>query len=137
MDKRKEKALEDLKKHRCHYPMQDEETGEMKPCGEKQMMSVSLPVLNTTESGKVVSSIGEEGGIAISVPLCNYHTLLAMGTGMFGVKSDDKLNRYSLIAPFDVIHIAEAVVTAMAMDGKIQEIFNTKEKAEKEVEKHN
>lgn len=133
MDKRKEDAIKKLRESCCIYPMQNEESGEMKSCGKKQMMSISLPILNATESGKVVSSIGEEGGVSIPIPLCNYHAMLAMATGMFGLKTDDKMNVQQLIAPLDIIHIAESVVNAMAMTGKIQEIFKTKEDTEKEI----
>ena len=133
MDKRKEKALENLRKSTCHYPIMDEETGEMKPCGKRQMMSISLPMLNTTESGQIVSSVGEEGGIQMPVPLCDYHSYLSMATGMFGVKSDDKMDKYSLIAPFDAIHIAESVVNVMIMTGKVQELLKMKDDADNEV----
>ena len=136
MDKRKEKALEELRKKTCHYPIMDEETGEMKPCGEKQMMSVSLPIINYTESGEPVSDQDRDTQIQIPCPLCNYHAMLAMATGMFSIKSDAKMNKCQLMAPFDMIHIAESVVNAMAMTGKIQEILKTKEKVEKEVENH-
>ncbi len=133
MDKRKEKAIEELRKKVCHYPIMDEKTGEMKPCGEKQMMSVSLPIINYTESGEPVSDQDRDTQIQIPFPLCNYHAMLSMATGMFSMKSDAKMDKCQLVAPFDAIHITERVIDVMILTGKLQERIKQQEQINKEV----
>jgi hypothetical protein len=123
MDK---KIIEDIKKQKCCYPSVNDD-GEPDCCNKPVMMSVSLPLVNQLENGKIESS--DTGGVV--VPLCDYHGMLAMSSGMIGVKSDDKMEKMQLLAPFDMIHMIESVVTSMAMTGKIQEIMDGKAKAEK------
>ena len=132
MDTRKEDAIKKIKQERCQYPEPDEETGEIKPCGKKQMMTVSLHIVHQTESGKLEGGGSKDESIQIPVPFCDYHSFIAM-SGVFAVKTDVDMKESQLVGPFDMIHIAEAVVNSMAMTGKIQEIFETKEKTEKEI----
>ena len=127
MDKRKEKLLEEIKNNRCQYPMQKEEGWAL--CGEKQMMTVSLPIINQTENGELEASEGLHLGAA----LCNYHCMLAMSTGMFGVKSDIDLKTSRVVAPVDIIHIVESVISTMILTGKFQEQLKEKEKMDKEL----
>ena len=136
MDRNKqarEDVIEKMRQAGCQYPIVDEQSGEMKCCGKKQMMTVSLPILNTTESGQIISSVGEDGGMEVGVPLCDYHCFLAMSTGLFGVKSDAEMKKQHLVAPFDAIHLAESVIDSMVMSGRLQEIMRKKDDAERQV----
>ena len=108
MTDRNEKARDKIKEManaKCVYP----------ECGKKQLMSVSLPVLVKTETG--ISPAGAETqSMGIPVPLCAYHFPIA-SMGLFGVlQHDDKMEKLSFHAPFEMIAVAEAVFEAKRME---------------------
>jgi len=132
MDKRKEKIMDKIKKQTCCYLIHDEETGEVKKCGKKQMMTVSLPILRRTEDGKIVNvDSNEEEGSALGVAFCDEHVWYAM-SGLFGIVMEG--DKSFIHGPFAEIELMEKVVSAMVMNGKIQEMIKSKEEGEKQVQ---
>lgn len=119
-----EEKIKKLKEAKCCYPVSGED-GRMKECGKQQMMNVSLPVLTYLEGGKIEAS----NSISLGVPLCHYHCMLAISSGMFGVKTDDKLGKSQLVAPYELIHVAESVVKAMILSGDLPELLKAETKS--------
>jgi hypothetical protein len=121
---KQETEIKKLMEAKCCYPVPGED-GTMKECGKQQMMNVSLPVLTYLEGGKIKAS----DSVSLGVPLCNYHCMLAISSGMFGVKTDDKLGKAQLVAPYEMIHVAESVVKAMVLSGDLPELLKAETKS--------
>ena len=113
MFKKKEKETEQVK---CSYP----------GCENEDIQGVSLPVGRMTDTGIVYD---KEESKTVSVPLCNYHFVMAE-EGIFALINRD--NNLELIAPFDAVRICEAVFDAKELKKETEEYKKGLEKDDKE-----
>ena len=116
-----EKKIEELMHAPCEYPLLDDE-GNMKKCGKKQMMTVTIPIVQRLENGQLEYS----ESAAIGVPFCDYHCYIAM-SGMFGIEMSDKGGQ--LHGAFDMVHMIESVLFAQILSGKLQADLKASEDA--------
>ena len=85
----------------------------MATCKEKNMMTVSLPMLTELESGE----IRQEEGVGLGVPFCMYH-FFVVSTGQFGILKKD--NQEVFFGPVPFADLTRAIVMAMITSGEIQ-----------------
>ena len=116
--------IEKLTQATCEYPTHDED-GKFKPCGKKQMMTVSLPLFKKTESGQLEQMHGPEGGHSIGVPFCDKHAMIMM-SGHFGALEQD--GKIRLHGPFEQVDLIRTVVSNMVMDGELQKMIKAVKK---------
>jgi len=116
---KKEKDFKDtiaeMQKQQCCWP----------GCEEKMAMTVSIPMLNVLEGGKIEASESS----AIGVPVCDSHMFYMM-SGLFGIKQDPKTQQSHIMGPFELFDVVEAVVAAHNM-AKLKQ----REKAQKDAKK--
>ena len=112
--KNKEK-LEQLQKEGCYYNVPDEDTGESKNCGQKQFMSVSLPLMKKMENGDLEPEGGEGSMLQTPVPACDYHAILFM-SGLFHCEHVmDHEGMMRIQGPYKMVAVCEAVFNAKQM----------------------
>ena len=98
-----DKAIKEMREAKCAYPF----------CEKKNMMTCSLPVVRKTEDGKIVAvDENEEGGMQITVTLCEDHMPYAM-MGLFACLLDG--DKTYLHGDFKTIETARAVYMAERM----------------------
>lgn len=108
--------FDELKQQPCCFPVLGDE-GDMKPCGQKQFMMISMPMANIGESGKPI--VSESLGVAL--PFCNYHSYIIM-EGSFAAITDAKGRVTGIQGPLEAVYVVETVLNAYLMAGKFQEI---------------
>ncbi len=108
VDPKRKKKIDEMvkrmKESKCGYP----------ECKEKSIMTCALQVVRPMEDGSLKAlDQNEQGSIQIPVPFCSYHVSFAI-QGLCAVIEKD--GQHFLDAPFDMIAVAEAVISAKKMD---------------------
>ena len=126
--KKTDEAIEKLKNAKCAWP----------GCGKKQMMSVTLPLMEQKDGKIVPAGLDKEGkgSIGIPVPMCEFHFHLAPFCTV--VKQGENLDKIGFMAPVKEVELTKTTIAAMVFTGELQKFINAKTKEDerqKEFEK--
>ena len=115
MDKVKDK-IKELREAKCAYPQ----------CKKKQMMTTSLPVITTLESGKIIDPLsGKNFSAQIGVPFCEEHLFYAMqGAFCIGIRE----GKHYLQGPFEIIETVKVVLKVEKMKEDLKKVKRKKKK---------
>lgn len=109
----KDKQLEELKKQPCQF------------CGEKQFMTIGMPVIKQNDKGQAEIDPNKQAGI----PVCKYHFPI-MQTGAFMVTDHPtEKGKQQIIGPHEIVQLIESVIAGQVFSGKLEEMIKAKENA--------
>jgi hypothetical protein len=119
--KETKEAFEKLSKATCCWPK----------CGKKQMMNVSLPLMDPQPDGSLKPAGADKGlksGVGMPVPFCDFHFHFAPFCAM--VKHTDGSGKAGLLAPVDVVEVSKTTIAALVFSGDMDKLFKAKKEAE-------
>lgn len=92
-----DEAIEEMKEQRCGFP----------GCNGKQLMTISLPVIEIDENGNMKQEGDENSHISIPIPFCARH-VPAMMSNTFALQRIE--GGFTFVGPVETVMVVEAML---------------------------
>lgn len=107
-----DKIIKDVKSQKCAW----------QGCNKDRFLTINLQVVKQGEKG--LEQIPNTG---VPVSFCNYHFAIAQSGLCLGLQTEQGVQ---MIAPIDMVKVAEAVLGGFVFSGQLEELMKHKKKAD-------